>query len=741
MAGLERRNKYVFGPFVLDTSASSLRRGRQNIPLTRKRYEILLLLVENAGRMMLKEEILEKIWPDQFIDEANLTNNIYAIRRLIEDEPRQPQMIVTVPGRGYRFQGEVQVLDLSIPEENGSRDGEENENTSKETSGEAGRWSARRVRVALIGVVLLLGVVIGGWSIRHILFPKSRQMAAIPRPLTSFPGVERFPALSSDGGLIAFTWADDPLNNDDIYVKQTIESEVIRVTTHPGSEQKPTWSPDGRYLAFLRADSRVGDPHHLMIVPILGGVEREIARVDDGLDWSPDGQYLAVIGLRGPGGGSGIHLIGLTGLAGLTGLTGLTGLNEVNGEQRRRITEQSAKGGVYDSTPRFSPDGRSLAFLRYSSDTVCEVFIADLTNGTVRQITDDQKNIKSGTLHWSADGRQLYFISSRSGGFHLWQVEATGGAAELVPNLSTPMTSFSIARQANTLAYINEQGDTQIEIFEMNGGEKRPCLINSSLGDFGARWSPDGSQLVFHSNRTGWDELWVAQKDCTQPRQLTRFREVGVGSPRWSPDGRLIAFDRRANGQSDIYTIRVEDSQVRKLTDSVWSSMMPSWSPDGEWIYFTSSRAQPHTRLQIWKIPASGGDPQQVTFDGQSGSWDPFVSSDGRFLYFNRNDRLMRRDLSTDKEAPVEQLSTLYLTRNWHIARSGVYFLEPGSGGTQLLLRHLDLSTGNLTLIRQVVGRLHLYLPNLSVSPDEQSYALSTISNLSSDVMMVDGWR
>jgi hypothetical protein len=101
----------------------------------------------------------------------------------------------------------------------------------------------------------------------------------------------------------------------------------------------------------------------------------------------------------------------------------------------------------------------------------------------------------------------------------------------------------------------------------------------------------------------------------------------------------------------------------------------------------------------------------------------------------------MRRDLSTDKEAPVEQLSTLYLTRNWHIARSGVYFLEPGSGGTQLLLRHLDLSTGNLTLIRQVVGRLHLYLPNLSVSPDEQSYALSTISNLSSDVMMVDGWR
>jgi DNA-binding winged helix-turn-helix (wHTH) protein len=61
-----------------------LLRGSKPVPLTRKRYEILLLLVENAGQVMAKEAIIERIWPDQFVEEANLANNIHALRRLIE---------------------------------------------------------------------------------------------------------------------------------------------------------------------------------------------------------------------------------------------------------------------------------------------------------------------------------------------------------------------------------------------------------------------------------------------------------------------------------------------------------------------------------------------------------------------------------------------------------------------------------------------------------------------------------
>ncbi|NDD63128.1 MAG: hypothetical protein EBZ36_03980 [Acidobacteria bacterium] len=386
MAGVEKRQSYIFGSFVLETSSASLRRGDKHIPLTPKRYEILLFLVKNAGQLLLKEEIIEQVWPGQFIEEGNLTNSIYAIRRLIEDNPRHPQMIQTVSGRGYRFQADVQVVDGSIPEtvkgtdSFGRNDGPPGFNESagkyRERAGaDSIQWLFRHPggRLALIVLLLLLGSVAAGWTFRRAFYTQSEGVVSFPRPLTSFPGAERFPALSRDGRLIAFTWAGEQQDNDDIYVKQTNESEAIRITTHPGMDRRPAWSPDGRYIAFLRAAKPIGDPNHLLIVPALGGIEREIARVDDGVDWSPDGQFLAVTGLSGPEGGAGIHLIG------------------VNGAQRRRITQQPLTGGIYDSTPRFSPDGRSLAFLRYHSDIGGEVFIADLTSGAIRQITNEQK--------------------------------------------------------------------------------------------------------------------------------------------------------------------------------------------------------------------------------------------------------------------------------------------------------------------------------------------------------------
>ncbi|MFM8392715.1 MAG: TolB family protein, partial [Acidobacteriota bacterium] len=136
----------------------------------------------------------------------------------------------------------------------------------------------------------------------------------------------------------------------------------------------------------------------------------------------------------------------------------------------------------------------------------------------------------------------------------------------------------------------------------------------------------------------------------------------------------------------------------------------------------------------------SGGDPRQVTFDGQRNSRGSLASPDGKFLYFNRENRLWRRDLSTDQETPIEQLSTLYLTRDWDIARGGIYFLEPDSGD-QLRLYRLDLATGNRSLIKQLTSKRNLYVPNLSVSPDEQRYALTTISNESCDIMLGEGWR
>src|SRR5262249_13743944 len=94
---------YEFGNFRLDPREHSLRHGDRPVTLRPKVFEILLLLVENNGRLIEKKELLEKIWPGQFVEEGNLNKNISTLRQALGETPAAPKYIETVPKIGYRF--------------------------------------------------------------------------------------------------------------------------------------------------------------------------------------------------------------------------------------------------------------------------------------------------------------------------------------------------------------------------------------------------------------------------------------------------------------------------------------------------------------------------------------------------------------------------------------------------------------------------------------------------------------
>ena len=102
-----KRPFYEFGPFLLDTIQHVLLKEGKAVALTPKTYDTLLLLVQNSGRMLSKEELMKSLWPDSFVEESNLTQQVSMIRRALGDSPGDPHFIVTVPGRGYRFSAEV----------------------------------------------------------------------------------------------------------------------------------------------------------------------------------------------------------------------------------------------------------------------------------------------------------------------------------------------------------------------------------------------------------------------------------------------------------------------------------------------------------------------------------------------------------------------------------------------------------------------------------------------------------
>jgi DNA-binding winged helix-turn-helix (wHTH) protein len=98
---------YSFGPFRLVPSEHLLLREELPIPLAPKAYELLLALVKRHGHLASREELMQEIWPDSFVEEINLTVNISLLRKALGEQPDGRQYIATVPKRGYRFDAAV----------------------------------------------------------------------------------------------------------------------------------------------------------------------------------------------------------------------------------------------------------------------------------------------------------------------------------------------------------------------------------------------------------------------------------------------------------------------------------------------------------------------------------------------------------------------------------------------------------------------------------------------------------
>ncbi|MFZ4629656.1 MAG: winged helix-turn-helix domain-containing protein, partial [Blastocatellia bacterium] len=181
-----RAVKYLFNSFTLDTEKMVLIEGSERRPLTRKKYEILLMLVTNAGRLLTKSEILEQVWPDQVVEEGNLSTQIYSIRQLLGDDSRNPRIIITVQGLGYRFQPEVTVVTDSVDSP-----------VLPATPGRSGEAPRRALpRLLVPGLVAVLAVVtIGSLVLTRFRKPAS-PAAPVPMQLTAYPGIEQYPTLS-----------------------------------------------------------------------------------------------------------------------------------------------------------------------------------------------------------------------------------------------------------------------------------------------------------------------------------------------------------------------------------------------------------------------------------------------------------------------------------------------------------------------------------------------------------------
>jgi len=170
---------YEFGPFQIDTQNRLLFRDGQPVPLKPKVIDTLLLLVENSGRVLEKDELIEKLWPETFVDEANLTQNIYVLRKALTTGADSTSYIETIPRRGYRFTGDVKKISAGATVV-------EAETGTTRTTGTGPRWMWVAVGVALVAILGAVAFRLLASRSRPAVSSSSvKSLAVLPfRPLT-----------------------------------------------------------------------------------------------------------------------------------------------------------------------------------------------------------------------------------------------------------------------------------------------------------------------------------------------------------------------------------------------------------------------------------------------------------------------------------------------------------------------------------------------------------------------------
>jgi Tol biopolymer transport system component len=354
----------------------------------------------------------------------------------------------------------------------------------------------------------------------------------------------------------------------------------------------------------------------------LGGQERRITTEDaesSGITWLPDGRHLV-----GSHFSEGSHLSRLIEISLDTG-------------EERPITSPSGRD-LGDLWPAISPDGKTLAFVRYKESRAADVCIAPL-GGTAPRCWPLQANWPEG-LAWTASGDGIVVSAIRSGPFQLWRYGLNGGTPTAITSGEEDAALPTSSRQGNRLACVlygrnvNLWGVDVDSPHSVNPANASP-IASSTRTQADPAFSPDARKIGYLSDRSGAQEIWVTETDIQTSTQLTHFGGPPTGSPSWSPDGLQIAFDSEQGGATNIFVISADGGVPRHITVAPAENCVPSWSRDGKSIYFASDRTG---EFQIWKVGAGTGETPlqpaiQVT---RGGGFRAFESNNGKFLYYAR---------------------------------------------------------------------------------------------------------
>jgi Tol biopolymer transport system component/DNA-binding winged helix-turn-helix (wHTH) protein len=671
---------YEFGPFRLDTAERVLLRDEQTVPLTPKAFDTLVVLVQNNGHVLEKEELLKAVWPDTFVEEATLAQNIFTLRKALGKEP---PYIETVPKRGYRFTANVRestsarvggASDVLTPatftemiedeagglrevlKANGKRplNGDTDSGSNGTNAAVSPAWlaveplaveqAASPVATAQGAAALPLDVEPATW---HRSGSERRRRLILALALAAAVAGLAF-------GLFQFltrkpppTVAAPPFQSMEI-ARLPITDRAIDVAL----------SPSGKYVVYCEDDGTQSSVwvKQATTPGAAQGIVAATAGNMGGAVFSPDEEYVYYIHYSSWTNGGQPTLYRVPALGG-TARKIITGINcpvTFSPDGRRiaftryddakssfSLLVASADGSdehVLASSgelewlmwPAWSPDGKTIACVTGSKKggTPSSTIIGFDVNTAVERRLTAQHWYEVDQLAWLGDADTLIISAAEQelSPVQIWRVTVASGDVQRVTN---DLNSYARASPtANGKALVTMQTDRIANIWAAARADDRDLRqITSSVGKFdgfyGVAWTPDG-RVVYTSIASGAWDIWIMDADGGNPKQLTSGARSNYG-PSVSPDGRYVVFvSNRGGGPFNAWRMDIDGGNPKQLTFGSGENFTHV-TADNRWVvYSILGLDQPSA---IWKVPINGGEPVRLT--NEPASW-PFVSPDGK---------------------------------------------------------------------------------------------------------------
>ncbi len=389
---------------------------------------------------------------------------------------------------------------------------------------------------------------------------------------------------------------------------------AVRLLTYSGHDTAPAVSPDGKTIAFT--SDRDGRPR-IWLKQLKGGSEAALtAGPDDFPRFSPDGT--SVLFVHTEDGRRSIHRTTLL------------------GSDTHKVVDDAEDGD-------WSPDGKQIAFVRFDrrQDAIRSgLFLIDSSGGSERQLARFEGDLV-GAPRWSPDGRHLILNTPAlitSGVLRkLYLVDVKGGSFQEIRPEALGMLSAAVWVSREEIVYMQSEsvtgGGTAVgaaRAFRENvrTHRHRPLFWVAASGTT-LDLLPDG-RVVFDSmsGRQTLREYDLAGHD--PPRWLTQGN-VNDRQPVFSPDGEWVVFSSNRAGNLDLWAISPRSGVVRSITDDPADDWDPAFSADGRSLLWSSNRGG---NLEIWASNADGTGAHQVTHDGEDAQ-NPTQTRDGRWILYS----------------------------------------------------------------------------------------------------------